>query len=603
MTEYWLDANFFIPAEKFHHYLTTFNDVIAFIGRKKKEYSLKITKRVSNEVKRFSNLIHIYFKTVTIENSQEFRDYCKETRFAIGYSKEKKEPADNSLAFAALTSENDAFIVTNDEGFLKIKRKKPNLLKNVEIIEPTDFLKKIMLEVEDDDFKERIRFLIIHYSEHFITFRLKNQRSITRILESLLVVGTITTLVPISTKIGTPQKGLPKRDMNALERFISNQTLTDQEKNRLKPIASVFEPFADYYKSVGINPQNAHNNLTGFLYLKFPELLLNLRQLALMEKKDGEKEILNYTYTLERFMLKKMFSIRIKETIQYYNECDFKKAFLHFKPLLESDWQSLKLSSEKKSVLKFLYGIFLLNVEDLEFLEYLITNDFWEEFKNIDQIFKILFNIVKGIDSEIQNLTDSRIQLFYNLGLYYANSGSPFGFNIFNAIFQLDRRGLENLEWYKDFLKRYLLEIRINQKEISEAMKIKFLKFFPTSLDDNTNSTFDRNYELKEFTPIDDTPTFYRQVLYFITMKELDHFIEAYCWNDMIRSIVLLQIPRKLCPRLKNVKTLQIKSGNIKTKKILPMDKKKKKARIIIELDENFHLDLERFQMKISKFT
>jgi hypothetical protein len=33
---------------------------------------------------------------------------------------------------------------------MRVKRVKPHLMQNIEIIEPTDFLRHIMLETEDD---------------------------------------------------------------------------------------------------------------------------------------------------------------------------------------------------------------------------------------------------------------------------------------------------------------------------------------------------------------------------------------------------------------------------------------------------------------------
>jgi len=79
-----------------------------------------------------------------------------------------------------------------------------------------------------------------------------------------------------------------------------------------------------------------------------------------------------------------------------------------------------------------------------------------------------------------------------------------------------------------------------------------------------------------------------------------DKFNKTYCWSDGIRSIVSLIIPKQICSNLKNVRSIQILIGDIKTKK--PSPKEKKTARIFIELDENCILNLERFKLNIFNY-
>ena len=80
-------------------------------------------------------------------------------------------------------------------------------------------------------------------------------------------------------------------------------------------------------------------------------------------------------------------------------------------------------------------------------------------------------------------------------------------------------------------------------------------------------------------------------------MEEDDKIYEVLCWNEIIKSFVMLQIPRKLKHNLKNAISLIIKYGNIKTKNV-PV-RKKKIARIVIMLDETCKLDFEQFHMDI----
>ena len=129
-------------------------------------------------------------------------------------------------------------------------------------------------------------------------------------------------------------------------------------------------------------------------------------------------------------------------------------------------------------------------------------------------------------------------------------------------------------------------------------MKTKFLNFLePKYLEDNTNATFDRSLEIKEFAPIQEAPYFYKQSFYFISVTESPEIYEASCWNDNIRSLVILNIPRYLYTHLKNVRIIQIRSGDIRAKRVSPINRKN--ARIIIELDDNVELELQRFKIDI----
>ena len=102
---------------------------------------------------------------------------------------------------------------------------------------------------------------------------------------------------------------------------------------------------------------------------------------------------------------------------------------------------------------------------------------------------------------------------------------------------------------------------------------------------------------LEEFTPLDNTKFIFRQRYYLIQFEKVNGFYEAYCWNDNIKSIVILKIPNKCAEHLENVRYLKIKEGNIMTKNV-PLGKKIK-GRIMIFLDDNCILEYNRFKMEI----
>ncbi len=129
-------------------------------------------------------------------------------------------------------------------------------------------------------------------------------------------------------------------------------------------------------------------------------------------------------------------------------------------------------------------------------------------------------------------------------------------------------------------------------------MKTKFLNFLQKKdLENNTLVKFDRNSEVPELTAIEDTSFFFKQPFYLMRAEEQEVYNKTYCWSDGIRSIVSLIIPKRIYSNLKNVKSIQILTGDIKNKK--PSLKEKKNARIFIELEENCELNLERFKLNI----
>ena len=276
----------------------------------------------------------------------------------------------------------------------------------------------------------------------------------------------------------------------------------------------------------------------------------------------------------------------------------FEKAFLHFNPLLETKW-SFNLSSSTIQDLKLLYGIFQLHFANFGLVEYLIQSSYWQKSTEIKNIFQMLINIKnQNISEDINEFNVEDLTLLFNLGLYFCNSGNIFGLHIFDVLFNLDTNKLKNLEWHLDYLKRYILELRINERKISPQMEEKFLHFLNESdLANNTKVKFDRSLELNEMTPLETTNFLYKQIFYFMRALQQDAYYETYCWNDSIRSIVIVHIPYNLCNNLKNVKTLKVLGGKLQTKKI--SISKKKNARIIIELGINCKLYLERFKLEI----
>jgi len=217
----------------------------------------------------------------------------------------------------------------------------------------------------------------------------------------------------------------------------------------------------------------------------------------------------------------------------------------------------------------------------------------------VKQTFNLLLDIKNGkVSNSINEYIEDDLSLLYNLGLFFCNTGNNFGLQLFDVLFELSIENLEKLDWCKEFLKRYVLELRINQRDFSEQSKAKLLNFLQEKdLENNTLVKFDRNSEVPELTAINDTSFFFKQPFYLMRAEEQGTYNKTYCWSDGIRSIVSLIIPKKISSNLKNVRSIQILGGDILTKK--PAPKEKKNARIFIELDENCTLNLERFKLNI----
>ncbi len=580
MTEFWIDSNFFIAAREANQ-IPLLKRLFAQLRTTHQFY---ITKRIRSEVHFFNDTINLYFKVITVENSVEFKRFCSSVRYSLKSSKRNNEPADQSLAYAAAQSDNDNYLVSNDEGFKVAKNIKQRFMSNVQIIEPMEFLEMLIPELSDTSLIKELEGLIIHYADHFIKHRLKDRRPIESILENLLLYSTIKdSLASIQT--------LPDNLRILLKRFIANEILTSQEERSIVLIKRYLLPFVTVYSS---NDAQEKSLLTRSLYIQMPELLSELREAA----KDSQEEIFKYHEGIEELIERELFRLRISETIHYFQDCLFEEAYLHFRPLLETNW-CFPLKIQTLQNLKLLYGIFQLNFGNFSYVNHLMHVGFWKETSEVKQTFNLLLDIKNGkISNNINEYLEDDLSLLYNLGLFFCNTGNIFGLQLFDVLFELTIENLENLDWCKDFLKRYVLELRINQRDVSEEMKTKFLNFLQKKdLENNTLVKFDRNSEVPELTAIEDTNFLFKQPFYLMRAEEQEKHNKTYCWSDGIRSIVSLIIPKRIYSNLKNVRSIQILNGDIKTKK--PSPKEKKNARIFIELDENCKLNLERFKLNI----
>lgn len=583
MTEFWFDSNFFIVArevKKVPLLKRLFGDLRAI-------HQFKLTKRIRDEIHFFNETIRLFFKTITLEKSPEFQNFCNSVRYCLKNSKTNNEPADQSLAFAAAHSNDNTYIVTNDEGFTNTKKIEQTLMSNVQIIEPMEFFEMIMPELTDINFKGELEKLIVIYADHFIKHRLRdpnNPRPIESILENLLLYSSTTFSL-------TPIKTLPDDLRILLKRFMSNEILTPIERNKIKHIKKFLMPFGAVYST-----ENTHERdlLVKSLYLQMPELLSEFKDVAI----NSQEEIFKYENGIQELIERELLRIRIEDTIHYFQDCLFDEAYLHFSPILETNW-CFSLKKGTIQDLKLLYGIFQLNFGNFDFIRHLMEVGFWEETSEVKKIFTTLLDIKDyKIIENINDFSKDDLTLLYNLGLFFCNTGNLFGLLIFDTLFNLSLENLEQLKWRDGFVQRYILELRINQKELTENMRCKFLSFLQErDLEDNTKVKFDRSRELPESTSIEDANYLFRQPFFFMRAEEQDHFYKTYCWNNAIRSIIILTIPIKVLSNLKNVRSILILSGNIKTRNVSP--KEKKNARIIIELEENCNVNLERFKLNI----
>ena len=591
MTDYWFDANFFIPSDGFQHHRTTLKLILSHFWKQKDKYTLKITKRVTNEVKSFLDIIRLYFKILEVEITPDFTKFIQETKYAVGLSKAKREPADQSLLYAAIQSGTKCCIVTNDDGFFRIKRARKDLMKNVDVLEPTDFFKQILIEIEDERFLQDIKALILRYAEHFITYLLKDDRSIERILESLLVINTEKLEEREQQEIITKSQ-LSLEDKTLISNYIKGQPLHSHESSQMNVLKPVLNPFLLYHRS-SIDKKD-HNLITRSLYVNFPESINKLKELS----KQSHEKILENSDDIILLLKKEIFNIRVNETLYYAKNCQFNEAFFHFSSILESDW-GFTLGIDIFSRVKFLYGIFLLNIQHFDYLMYLYEHDFWKEFVEIDELFKLLILISKeDYSNTTLALNKKDLNLLYNLGLYYCNTNNTLGLKIFKTLINLELTTLRGLEWHEEFMKRFLLEIRIHQEKLDVKTKSTLLKFLEErELEDNTSSKFDSSSELNDFTPINEIKLLFREVFFLINFEEDNSKFKIHCWNNKIRSVVYIFLPNTLVSHLENVKSFRILSGSIKTKRVSRGSNIK--ARIIIILQDNCIIEFNRFRMDI----
>ena len=486
-------------------------------------------------------------------------------------------------------------------------------MKQIEIIEPTKFLKDILYQIQEQKFEENLKYLIVRYAEHYIENLMDSDRSIERVVESLLYLGSKPTVTTKETTHSSGEsrektqieerKSFTVEHQEVLEDYINGNSLSRKKLKYIQPITKILIPFRNYFER---SKEKNKDYQTRLLYIQFPDLLNALRAETkeILEKPQSERKeeknfiLIHHSREIETFLIEKLFRIRIEETLRFLKDCYFEDAFFHFRALIESDW-NFEMSLEMKSILKLLYGIFLLNIKDFGFFSYLVGQNFWTGIPSLKHLFENFLSIKdKNQLKAPKDLEEKDLKLIYNLGCYYCNTQNDFGLQVFDALFQVEQELLDNLSWCEDFLKRYILELHIHNEPITDEMEKTFLAFLnPRALEENTNKPFDRTNSLKKFTPIKDTAYFFRQEFYLIKFEETPQEYKTYCWNDIIKSIVLIQIPLSLGEHLENVRAFKITKGKIKTKNVSFAERGK--ARIKIILDEQCELDYERFKVEI----
>ncbi|MGV9200693.1 MAG: hypothetical protein ACOC4M_17935, partial [Promethearchaeia archaeon] len=463
MTIYYVDvANIFFPTKDFPHYERTIENVIEFV-HDSENYTLKTTKRAMYEYWRFSKLVRKNFEVVDVENSEEFRRFCNETQFAVTDNK-NDEPTDASIAYAAIKEGKPVSIVSNDQGFSRMKRAKSQLMRHIEIVEPTKFLKDVLYQIQEKQFEENLKYLIVRYAEHYIENLMKTERSIERVVESLLYLGSKPTAMT-SSSVQSSKESKEKNQaeekepftvehQEILEGYINGNPLSRDNLEYIQPITEILIPFRNYFTG----KEKKQDFQTRLLYIRFPDLLNELRTLRaeVVEKpessrKEGNNSILiHHSQAIETFLIEKLFRIRIEETLRFLKDCYFEEAFFHFRALIESDW-NFEMSLEIKSILKLLYGIFLLNIHDFEFFGFLVKENFWKQFPSVKNLFDNFLSIKE--ENKLKNpegLGENDLKLIYNLGCYYCNTEKTqtqdsFGLQIFKALFRVKKEILSKL--------------------------------------------------------------------------------------------------------------------------------------------------------------
>jgi len=337
MTEFWIDSNFFIAAREARQLPL----LKRLFSQLRTTHQFYMTKRIRSELYSFREMIGLYFKVVSVEDSTEFRNFCLSVKYSLKNSKRN-----------------------NDEGFEGAKNISQRFMSNVRVIEPMNFLEMVIPELSDNNLIKELERLIIHYADHFIKHRLKDQRPIERILKNLLLYSTIKDPSRLI-------KTLPEELRILLKRFISNEILAPQEDRKIVLIKRYLLPFVSVYSS---NDAQERNLLTKSLYIQIPELLSEFKE----DAKNSEKEIFKYHEEIEELIERELFRIRIEETIYFFQDCLFEEAYLHFSPLLETNW-CFPLKIQTLQNLKLLYGIFQLSFGNFSYVNHLVDVGFWKE--------------------------------------------------------------------------------------------------------------------------------------------------------------------------------------------------------------------------------
>ncbi len=604
---FWLDANFFIPASRDREKTLILRDLLKRVSDQEK-YALYTTDLVADEVPYMFSQIKTYLHLQeTDQKDPQFQKFIRRTSRFTGKSKKDKLPADQSLGFYAYkdskpSKDKDApkdintYIVTDDEGFHRIKNESALIYFNhLEVWEPTEFLKRLSEILGDSSLIEEVKDLISYYFNYFAKYLLENQRGIERLIKSVLVYSE-----PLQLALEDHIESQDTNHLKILEilrDFLNEDTIAQSQSQKIEFLLPFFEPLKrvlniQQRRILGKEKKKAtdmqqewisRQPLIKFLYLLSPKLERVLMENTHPLSDSIKGEIL-------RMFERSIAKVRVNETVLAIREGDFQRAFYHFRNLLESRSDITGIRGER---LRLIYGIILFSQGDIDFLNLLVQNQYFTE---ESLAFKTFFAVTQILKSEIttekiNQLDDDILKILFRISTITGQDekGHAHSLMIQNALFQIDKGRIMNLEWWEDFLRTHLITLRMASSDIGEDKMRVFEEFLDGKmLKDNTHNQMDRSILLETFTPIQKAPELYSSPLYISERRDDNDYIKYICWMNTLRSFVVLEIPKEDHRELKmkkNLKMLKISRGRIRTKHFSIGAPFRSTARIRIQTD------------------
>lgn len=564
------DANFFIALEN----TNSMEELQGIRGILKREnMGIYTTRSVLEEVDQ-GRLSVVKVKQF-IDKSEAVNRYeagfknLKREAVRRGYISGEKSDTDLEVLYLGqrLSEQEETRIVTDDQG---IEETVINILRNpkLRVIKPFNFLTMVASKAPTQQQKNRLLLTATEIAGYFIHYRVRAGRSISsiihRILETTRQIVQRTELVP----------RLPPRINQALQKIMMGEELDKNEEREL----TVLQPLPNLLKKLSrMGEPDELEDLTAEIAW---QLTLKSKQLTP-----------EYHLPLQLIFQQKMFQAQIRAAAKNLERGQLREALTNVTNALGLYHAH---TPENLETTLGLAAVLQLANKELQKAENTLNQILEEKTAPSPQIKQIRSLILAAKGGPLPSDADPEYLLSAAQDLHTLGN-TEYPPRILEAILALEAPQIAKTE-----AAHCLLNYCRLQEHVSETTIEKLRKTVPEEeLRNQTKAPLDKALRIKTPTPIQECPKHYNQPMYILQTIEQQNEVQVKAWHPILKSVVLLCLPKRCSPDVANATTIKITDGKIKTN-VNITKVREHRVRVIIETSTDTQIETTKRKLQIT---